>query len=148
MVAQHFSFSILKDARSFRWRRFKQRKREGERDAHPSPVRLFSSNAIPYASVTLPRRPLSPMSRFLFPSLCFFVCFILLSYLLLFPLFSPLPFPIRLSFAPHPYVDISLSIDPQEGTLPVALRTVLLYLSLLPFEPFFIRTNPPFPFPR
>lgn len=139
-----FFIFILKDVRSFWWRRFKQRKRKGE-ERTPFPIRLFSSNAIPYASVTLPRRPLSPMSRSLFPSLCFFVS----SFSAVFFFFHPsllLLFvsPLRLTpMSIFPYRLIC-----KEAPFP-SLCTVLLYLSFPSIRAFLYTTNQPiFPFPR
>lgn len=127
-------------------RRFKQRK------GLPSLLaRLFSSNAIPYASVTLPANAPSTRCRrrltlsfslararflYLFPSSRFLVFLI---FLAAFSFFYP-PFPrCPLSFTFHPYVDISLSIDPQGGTPSPSRRSVRFsFISLfLPFDPLY-----------
>lgn len=134
-----FFVSILGDARNFRRRRFKQRKGRSSLQA-----RLFSSNAIPYASVTLPRRPLSPMSFFtlsLFPFLCSLVFFIFLGCLL--------PSALRVSSSRlTPMSIFPYRLIRKEASLP-SLCTGFSFISLfLPFDPFFIRrANPSSPFP-
>lgn len=84
----------------------------------------------------------------LLPSLCPLVFFIFLRCLL--PCLPPSLPPVLpcLFFATHPYVDISLSIDPQGGIPPVALYGLLLYLSFLSIRSFLYTTSQPaFPSP-
>lgn len=132
--------------RSFRWRRFKQRKRERGREGRTSfPVRLLSSNAIPYAFVTLPRRPLSPISRSLF----FFKFLRMLhlsqlssSFFVL--LLSPLSRSFLLRASPLcRYFPIDWSARRHPSRRSVRFSFISLFF---PFEPFFIRRiNPSFP---
>lgn len=146
-----FFVFILKDVRSFRWRRFKQRKREGERDEHPT--RFVFSQVMPSLMhpLTLPRYPLSPRDVSL--SLSFFIFLRMLHLSQLSSSFST-----SLSLPPFPHSSLLRAsplcryfpIDWSARRHPFRRSVRFSFISLfLPFEPFFIRrTNPSSPLPR
>lgn len=141
---RHFSFSSSKTRRVSV---FELTETVQTKEGAVTPPSLFPSNAIPYASVTLPHARCRRCLSLCCVSLSFFV---LPRILHLSQVPSPLPPipPACLFFATHPYVDISLSIDPQGGIPPVALYRLLLYLSFLSIRSFLYTTRQPaFPSP-
>lgn len=143
-VTRHFSFPSLKTRGASVPRRFKQRK-----ERSPLQARLFSSNAIPYASITLPRcRRCLSFTLSLFFFLCTLVFFIFLGCLL--PCLPP-SLPSCVSFPrDSPLMPIfPYRLIRKKASLP-SLCMGFSFISLfLLFDPFFIRrANPPSPLTR